>query len=171
LRNTLPTREYASAGGVVVDLAGDHVLTLLRPKRLGPDGQAEVRLPKGHIESGESREQAALREVREEAGVQDLEILADLGHQVVEFDWQGHHYVRDESYFLMVLRSEASAGRPEGQFEARWLGWDEALARLSFEAERNWVWRARMAWAEQARDGSGPSTVEPSTGTAEPPAG
>jgi 8-oxo-dGTP pyrophosphatase MutT (NUDIX family) len=105
-----------------------------------------VRLPKGHIEPGESRRQAALREVREEAGLTDLEILADLGHQTVEFDWRGHRYIRDESYFLMALPAGTSPGRPEKQFRALWLSWEEALARMTFEAEREWVRRAQAAW-------------------------
>jgi 8-oxo-dGTP pyrophosphatase MutT (NUDIX family) len=142
-----PIRQYASAGGVVVDASGEKVLVLLRPKRLGPEGRPEIRLPKGHIESGESRHEAALREVCEEAGLLDLAILADLGHRTVEFDWQGQHTVRDESYFLMACPSHTQAVAGEQQFERVWLTWDEALSRLTFEAEREWVRRARTAWA------------------------
>ena len=150
----LPVRTYASAGGIVIDATGQRVLTLLRPKRLGPDGQPEVRLPKGHIEPGESRQQTALREVGEEAGLSDLRIPADLGHQMVEFDWKGSHYVRDESCFLMIPASNAIPGRPEKQFKALWLTWKEALVRLSYEAEQAWVRRAQLAWAEQHKEQS-----------------
>ena len=147
MESKLPVREYASAGGVVVDATGARVLTLLRPKRFGPGQRPEVRLPKGHIEPGESRAQAALREVGEEAGLSNLELLADLGHQVVEFDWKGHHYVRDESYFLMRLPPGTQPDPPEKQFRTLWLKWEEALARLTFEAECEWIRRAQVAWA------------------------
>jgi 8-oxo-dGTP pyrophosphatase MutT (NUDIX family) len=143
----LPVRTYASAGGVVIDALGGQLLTLLRPDRFTPDGEPEVRLPKGHIEKGESRLQTALREVEEEAGLEGLEILADLGHQRVEFDWKGHHYIRDESYFLMRWPPDAGHHPPEKQFRIRWLLWEDALVQLSFEAERTWVQRARHAWA------------------------
>jgi 8-oxo-dGTP pyrophosphatase MutT (NUDIX family) len=143
VNDKLPVREYASAGGIVVGALGKRVLVLRRAKRLGPDGQPEIRLPKGHIETGESRRQAALREVEEEAGLSGLEILADLGHQTVEFDYKGHQYVRDESYFLMVQSAEAAPGRPEKQFQTLWLSWQEALTRITFEAEREWLRRAR----------------------------
>lgn len=140
-----PVRRYASAGGVVVDSEGQRVLVLLRPSRLGPDQQPEIRLPKGHIEPGESRQEAARREVCEEAGIAAVEIAADLGHQIVEFDWREHHYVRDESYFLMALARDATPGEPEKQFERLWLSWEDALTRLTFAAEREWVRRARDA--------------------------
>jgi len=63
---------YVAAGGVVIHEG--QVLLLDRP------GRGEVRLPKGHVEPGEEPAEAALREVREEAGYADLAILADLGH-------------------------------------------------------------------------------------------
>jgi 8-oxo-dGTP pyrophosphatase MutT (NUDIX family) len=106
-----------------------------------------VRLPKGHVEPGESTEQAALREVREEAGLLDLEILASLGHQTAEFDWDGQRFIREEFYFLMTLPPNAEYHRPEGQFERLWLPWEHAARKLSFEAEREWVRRAQEAWS------------------------
>ncbi|NIV37291.1 MAG: NUDIX domain-containing protein, partial [Anaerolineae bacterium] len=63
---------YQSAGGVVVT-AADEVLVLVRAKRLGLDDRPEIRLPKGHIEPGESPREAALREVCEESGLTHLE--------------------------------------------------------------------------------------------------
>ena len=142
----LPLRRYRAAGGVVVDPSGQRVLVLVRPNRPGPDGQPEVRLPKGHIEAGESRREAACREVSEESGVTPLQVLADLGHQSVDFDWQGQHYIRDESYFLMTLPPGNGAQQAEKQFEPRWLTWEEALEALTFEAEREWLRRAQAKW-------------------------
>jgi len=146
LTGELPISRYAAAGGVVADASGQHVLLLLRPQRPGPDGKAEVRLPKGHVEPEESTEQAALREVREEAGLPDLEIVASLGRQIVEFDWDDQHIIREEVYFLMTLPVDAQYHRPEAQFERLWLPWDRAVRELSFEAEREWVRRAQAMW-------------------------
>jgi 8-oxo-dGTP pyrophosphatase MutT (NUDIX family) len=145
----LPVRTYASAGAVVVDPGGINVLVLLRPSRLGPDGQPEVRLPKGHVESGETRSQAAFREVREETGLLNLHIQADLGRQLVEFEWRGYRYIRDESCFLMTTLAGGQQTRPEKQFERMWLPWEEALERLTFEAERDWLRRARWTYEGQ----------------------
>ena len=148
----LVTNEYASAGGVVVAPTGDHVLVLVRGKRSGPDGCPEVRLPKGHIEPGESRQQAALREVHEESGLTSLEILSDLGYQKVRFVFEGTRYVRDESYFLMTVPRDAEHNRPEKQFERRWLTWSDASTRLTFGAEREWIRRAQLAWDRRLQD-------------------
>jgi HAD superfamily hydrolase (TIGR01509 family) len=131
-----PTR-YTAAGGVV--LHDGRVLVLRRPSR------NEVRLPKGHVEPDEDVRTAALREVCEESGYADLAVRADLGVQVVEFDHAGRHVVRTERYFLMALAGDAGAlrGGGERQFEPAWLTWDEALEALTFEAEREWMRRAR----------------------------
>jgi 8-oxo-dGTP pyrophosphatase MutT (NUDIX family) len=142
----VPFCTYESAGGVVVTAAGELVLVLVRTKRLGPDSQPEVRLPKGHVEPGESRRQAAIREVREESGLAHLEILSDLGRQRVEFTWRGTRYSRNEACFLMTFPSNIEHDRPEAQFERLWLTWTDALTCLTFEAEKEWVRRARIAW-------------------------
>jgi 8-oxo-dGTP pyrophosphatase MutT (NUDIX family) len=130
---------YQAAGGVVVD--GNQVLVLCRPSR------DEVRLPKGHMKKGESRVETALREVTEESGYADLEVEADLGHQVVEYDYAGAHVIRDEYYFLMHLQRNRRVQQQEQehQFISIWVSWDKALSDLTFETEREWVRRARAA--------------------------
>ncbi|MGD1994487.1 MAG: HAD-IA family hydrolase [Anaerolineae bacterium] len=128
--------EYEAAGGVVV--RDDEVLVL---RRLYPP---QVRLPKGHVERDEDVRQAALREVREESGYPDLILVDDLGIQRVEFAVNSRYVVRRERYFLMRLAD--SAQRSEGgeaQFQPLWLPWDAAIDALTFEAEREWVRRAR----------------------------
>ena len=124
----LPIRQYNAAGGVVVSSSGERVLVLACPKRLGPNALPEVRLPKGHVELGESPSKAAIREVCEEAGLDGLKLLTSLGQQTVEFDWKGYHYIRDESYFLLCVVPDTQVSEPEAEFERLWLPWAEALA-------------------------------------------
>jgi len=135
------TVRYAAAGGVVV--RDGRVLVLRR------SGRGEVRLPKGHVEPGEKVQATALRETREESGYADLVLQADLGTQVVEFDCEyeneERHVVRGERYFLMTLAENSdSPSSGEEQFESVWLTWDKALTALTFEAEQEWVRRARQ---------------------------
>lgn len=128
---------YIAAGGVIV--RDERILVLRWPSR------HEVRLPKGHVEPGETVPEAALREVTEESGYTNLEIAADLGSQRVVFDDEGRHVVRTERYFLMTLAGETERppGGGEAKFDPMWVTWEEALDVLTFEAERGWVRRAR----------------------------
>jgi 8-oxo-dGTP pyrophosphatase MutT (NUDIX family) len=149
--------EYRAAGGVVLD-DGDRVLLIERwmPRPARADGKPalvlEVRLPKGHVEPGETDEQAARREVCEETGYCGLAVIADLGEIVNEFDWPGKdlHVLRHEHYYLMRLTDPARRAphfdRPdadEARFTPRWAA-DLAQAEtlITFASEREFVRRA-----------------------------
>ena len=132
---------YAAAGGVVLD--DDLVLVLLRPS------MGEVRLPKGHVDPGETAEQAALREVGEETGYVDVEIERPLGEQRIAFlrrtdGGRAAHVDRTETYFKMTLHSAATSPRDpaEERFTPRWMPIDQAMSALTFEVEREWLRRA-----------------------------
>ncbi|MCD4738530.1 MAG: NUDIX domain-containing protein, partial [Anaerolineae bacterium] len=142
---------YQAAGGVV--LAEDRSAVLLLVRSSGD----EVRLPKGHVEPGESVVAVALREVREESGYDDLEIVAPLGQQLVSFCVGARVIHRTENYFLMRLRhgSQVMCQPGEAQFSPCWVTWEEALTQLTFEAEREWVRRARTYLRSEPRSGVG----------------
>jgi len=135
---------YTAAGGVVIHEGA--MLLLDRPAR------KEVRLPKGHIEEGETPAVAALRETREETGYGDLQIVANLGHQVVEFDYAGKHYIRTEYYFVMQLQSLTCVARPAADvadFAVIWKPLHQAVDALTFDAEKDVARRAIVAHANQ----------------------
>ena len=99
-------------------------------------------LPKGHIDPGETPELTALRETTEESGYADLQIIADLGCQLVEFDYEDIHYIRDEHYFLMQLTGMQRIKRSkldEKQFRPIWVSFADAVAKLTFPAEKQVV--------------------------------
>lgn len=138
---------YTASGGVVTNAEGTHVLLLIRPER------DEVRLPKGHVEPGEAIDAAALREVIEEAGYDDLEIVADLGEQLVAFPLDNKVVQRVEHYFLLRARTLHQTERPQSddqQFFTIWVRWDEAPSHLTFEAEQTWIRRARRIMEQDA---------------------
>ncbi len=142
------TRYYAAAGGLVV--RGGQLLLLHKHLK------DEYVLPKGHIEAGETAEAAALRETREESGFTNLEVLADLGTLRGEFDLDGVHYQRDETYFLLRLVDDQrgpvglydDAAHDQVTFNQLWVPVAEAAERLSFEPARTFARRA-AAWLEQ----------------------
>ena len=110
--------------------------------------RGEFRLPKGHIDPGESPEETALRETAEETGYADLEIVHDLGEQVVTFEYEGRQVVRTQHYFLMHLRSDYMAPRTledEKQFRVLWLPVEQAVEQLTYADEQDVARRAILA--------------------------
>ena len=149
------TVRYNAAGGIVLD-ESNHVLLLERVVIRNGEQTHEIRLPKGHIEKGETPEDAALREVCEESGYCQLKILADMGKNHVTFDYKKKHVERDEQYFLMRLTMpERQSPTPSNQHseESKFTPlWADSLAvaeeQLTFESEKEFVRRART-WCKQ----------------------
>jgi 8-oxo-dGTP pyrophosphatase MutT (NUDIX family) len=92
--------------------------------------------PKGHVERGETDAAAALRETREEAGV-DGELLGPIGDPL-EYEWGVKRY--RVQYFLIRATSESAA--TDGRTK-QWLPFEEAVARLSDEGTRRLLEDAR----------------------------
>lgn len=140
-------REYTAAGGVVLDDAG-RVLLLERWVERDSGLIHEIRLPKGHVEPGETDEQAALRETCEESGYCGCEIVADLGVAFTEFTNPREHVGRRERYFLMRLVN-AERGTPdfhdpdEAKFRILWAhDLADAEGRLTYASEKEFAARA-----------------------------
>ena len=128
------TETIPQAGGIVVRRDGDRLSVLLVRSKKDP---ALWIFPKGHIEPGESAEAAALRETREEAGVEG-ELVGPVGEPL---EFQSGTEAVSVQYFLVRSRTEAPS--PEGR-DKRWFDLDEALVALSFESARTLL---RMASA------------------------
>ena len=123
------------AGSIVVRLDAREPQVLLVTARRNPRNWI---FPKGHIEKGESPEQAALRETREEAGV-SASLIGPAG--ILEYGFLGAK-ARVE-YFLVLFTREA--GPPEDGRQRIWCGLDEALDRLSYKNTRKLL---RKAWKQ-----------------------
>lgn len=137
----LPVVTYVAAGGVVIH--DGRVLLLDRPSR------NEVRLPKGHVDPGETDDVAALRETAEETGYAQLTIVADLGSKIVEYDFRGRHYRRTEHYYLVRLDGQQQVERPPADvlnFRPFWVELAQAPALLTYAAEQATVRDAITAY-------------------------
>ena len=151
----METQYHQTAGGVVVDETG-RILVLERDVTRDGGAVHEVRLPKGHVDEGESQAAAATREVGEESGYWKVAIVADLGTAQPTFEFCGKRHERDEHYFLMRAHSGErgetafDANSEEALFTPTWLLPKDAVAQLTFDSERDFVARAVQHLARES---------------------
>lgn len=101
-------------------------------------------LPKGHIEPGETPEEAAVREVREETGVTGRVRAPLPGVEYWFVDGGRLRVHKTVDYFLLdFVGGDVADFDPREVSSAEWMSWDEGLARLTFENERKAVRAAR----------------------------
>ena len=119
----------------VVCLRGDEVLLI---RRGTPPRQGEWSLPGGRIEAGERAVDAALRELREETGVEaEITGLIDVVDGL--FPEAGHHYVLID-YAARWVSGEPIAG--DDAMEARFVALDQVATLIDWSETRRII---RMA--------------------------
>jgi 8-oxo-dGTP pyrophosphatase MutT (NUDIX family) len=133
----LPTVEETSAGGIVVDLAGAPPRAAVIA-RLNRAGRVECCLPKGHLENDETPEQAAIREIEEETGIQGR-VVGSLGTIDYWFSADGrrvhkmvHHYLLEATGGVLSIE-----GDPDQEaIDVAWVPLVDLTALLAFPNER-----------------------------------
>ncbi|MEI6620964.1 MAG: NUDIX hydrolase [Actinomycetes bacterium] len=139
-------REETSAGGLVVDR------TVTPPRaaligRLDRRGRLMWSLPKGHLEQGETAEQAAIREVEEETGILGR-ILAPMGTIDFWFVASGRRIHKTVHHFLMErVSGELNADDVE-VVEVVWVALDQVLGQLAYADERRLLERVPALLAD-----------------------
>lgn len=144
------TKVERAAGGLVLrsGAAGIEVLLI-------DDAFGKVAFPKGHVEPGETWEDAAVREIAEETGI-EARIVAPLGR--VHYDISRDDQPVRKEVRLFLLRAIDEADDPMPQVEeldrAYYLPWPQAQVRHEERGYANWKWvfakaQAVLQWHDQ----------------------
>ncbi|CAB4687197.1 MAG: NUDIX domain-containing protein [Actinobacteria bacterium] len=122
-----PGSRRRAARVVVLDPL-DRILLINASDPLHRNGPGWWEIPGGGIDHGESTEEAARRELWEEAGIAEAEIGPCVWFQRVQFSFGGWHFDQDE--WVHIARCEGVSEGPQGL---------EALEVLAFGEQRWWT--------------------------------
>jgi 8-oxo-dGTP diphosphatase len=122
-------REFSAGGVVIRNLRGRPHVAVVRVR------DQILALPKGHPEKGESSQDAALREVREETGL-DATPVEKLGDIRYWYARDGDGVFKVVSFFLFRYRSGRLDDHDHEVEEALWIPLEEAPDRLAYKSEK-----------------------------------
>jgi 8-oxo-dGTP pyrophosphatase MutT (NUDIX family) len=137
----IPTQREVSAGGVLYRVDDGGGIEVVLASRRTRRGDLAWGLAKGGIEPGETREEAAIREVREETGL-EAEIEADLGDTKYIYVWEDVRIRKTVHFFLMRHTGGDVDDRDDEMEEIRWFPMERARKRAAYRGERDVLARA-----------------------------
>lgn len=127
----LPPSKITAGGGYVIRRGkkGPEVLMILR--------KGVWDLPKGKLDDGETIEECALREVREEVGIKKLKMTADLGNTVHGYVRKNKYKVKTTYWYQMETPEDTFTPQQEESIEAvKWMPWAKAVDAVGYEIFR-----------------------------------
>ena len=131
-----PRVEETSAGGFVLAAEGSPRVAVIGRRNRG--GRIDWCVPKGHAEGNETIEQAALREVLEETGL-EVKIIQELGSIHYEFSTPSavisktvHHFLMEQTGGTLTIEND-----PDHEaVDIRWIPLELLADELTHENER-----------------------------------
>jgi 8-oxo-dGTP pyrophosphatase MutT (NUDIX family) len=142
-----------SAGAVILRKEGDRFYYLLLCN-LGASKKSKKHFhwnfPRGHIERGESETQTLKREVEEESGIKDIEIVPGF-REVIKYFFvrQGKGVLKTAVFYLAKTKTKEVTISDE-HVGYKWLVYDSALKQISFKNARSILEKANKFFSEKS---------------------
>ena len=114
--------EDISAGGVVVRWQDNRLFLAV----VSEGSLSKYVLPKGRLESGETLEMAAYREVAEEAGLTDLQLIADLGDRE-RLDYSKQRWKKIHYFLFITAQIEGKPTDTTYEYQLHWFDFEQPL--------------------------------------------
>jgi len=128
-----------SAGAIILRVIGGELKIALAHHK---NSEKEWVLPKGHVEPGESVEQAALREIHEEAGLTLVQLINHLG-TIMRQSLRPNGDIVDKTihYFLAYALGHEQLQNPsDPRFtEVGWFSPQKALELIPYETDQTFI--------------------------------
>jgi len=126
-------KKAISAGGIFVKKQnGKYYLLLLKYPRYGDLG-----LLKGHVEKSETLEQAALREIKEEAGLENVRIIKKIG-QLTRLANEENGEQATKTIHIFLVHTDNFNHKPSEE-EYDWFEYESAIKRMAFKEEAEFL--------------------------------
>lgn len=123
-----------SYGAVVYKLADNKILYLIEHMVLG-----HISLPKGHIEKVETEEECAIREIKEETG---LDVILDTSFRETISYSPEKDVMKDVTFFTALINSDKIFPQKEEVNRIEFLPYDEADKILTYQTDRDVLYKA-----------------------------
>ncbi|MFD6065619.1 NUDIX hydrolase [Amycolatopsis sp. WAC 04182] len=147
----LTTVDETSAGGLVVDAERANAALI---GRLDRHGRLLWSLPKGHIEDGETVEQTAVREVKEETGI-SAQVLRPLGTIDYWFVAERRRVHKTVHHFILESTGGELSDEDVEVTEVAWVPLADLETKLAYSDERKLVRKAKELFAQQQHTAEG----------------
>ncbi len=99
-------------------------------------------LPKGHVEAGESETQTALRELQEETGITEVDLVFGFREAIEYFYRREGRTMHKEVVFFLARTPTETVRLSDEHIGFVWLPYAEALDRLTFKNAKELLMKA-----------------------------